>query len=101
MRWDDINDRICVMKKISLALAAAAILAVTSSAYADDMPYFGVSPYHGSYWNGPSQDYDLTRPQSDFARGAAQHNSFASGAPQDVRAAHRQLRRRLDRTTDK
>jgi hypothetical protein len=46
-----------IMKKFTLILAAGAMLALSSPVFADDMPYFGQSPYHGDYWNAPHADY--------------------------------------------
>jgi hypothetical protein len=49
------------MKKIALLMAFAVAPALAGVAHAQEtsMPNSGISPYDGSYWNGPDYDYNV------------------------------------------
>lgn len=73
------------MKTISLLAAGAMLLAVTAPVFADDMPYFGSSPNHGSYWNSPGSDYP-NGPPAGASNEAA--DPYAQGHCDYFRARH-------------
>jgi hypothetical protein len=71
------------MKKIALLFALIAVPATAGAASAQDvhMPYFGISPYDGSYWNGPDYDYDVG------PKGGTQSNVIPNNAEQSYAQA--------------
>ncbi len=52
------------IRRIAAGSAAVAILLVAVPARAD-IPYFGSTPQHGSYWNAPDHDFKSDGNASD------------------------------------